>query len=109
MRRGGKASRPPAGGGGAGAALLEATEADAAVVYVEPSASEVRVVAMAGCDAAVAQALARAAAQGNSAFGEGMLLTEPLGRDHDGPRACTLVAARRLNDLAMRRFRMFIA
>jgi DNA-binding NtrC family response regulator/tetratricopeptide (TPR) repeat protein len=91
------------------AALLESTESDAAVVFVEPSAGEVRVVAMAGCDAGVAHALARAAAQGNSAFGEDRLLTEPLGRDHDGPRACTLVAARRLTDLAMRRFRMFVA
>jgi DNA-binding NtrC family response regulator/tetratricopeptide (TPR) repeat protein len=88
-------------------AVLEATEADAAVIFVVPSAGEVRVVAMAGCDAAVARALARAAAQGNSAYGEGLLLTEPLGRNHDGPRHCTVVAARRLTESAMRRFRMF--
>ena len=89
--------------------LSEATEADAAVVFVVPSVGEVRVVAMAGCEAGVARALARAAAQGNSAYGEGLLVTEPLGRDHDGPRFCTVVAARRLTDVATRRFRMFTA
>ncbi len=86
-------------------AVLEATEADAAVIFVVPSAGEVRVVAVAGCDAAVARALARSAAQGNSAYGEGLLLTEPLGREHDGPRHCTVVAARRLTESTMRRFR----
>ena len=91
------------------AALLEATEADAAIVFAVPSGSDLRVLAMAGCDASVARALARAAAQGNSAFGEDLLLTEPLGRDHDGPRFCTIVAARRLTDAAARRLRMFAA
>jgi len=87
--------------------LVEATQADAAVIFVVPSVGEVRVVAMAGCDPGVARALARAAAQGNSAYGEGLLLTEALGRDHDGPRFCTMVAADRLSDVATRRFRMF--
>jgi hydrogenase-4 transcriptional activator len=87
--------------------LIEATTADAAVIFVVPSVGEVRVVAMAGCDAGVARALARATAQGNRAYGEGLLLTEPLGRDHDGPRFCTMVAAHRLTEVATRRFRMF--
>ena len=55
-------------------ALVEVTEADAAVVFVVPSVGDVRVVAIAGCDAGVARALARAAAQGNSAYGEGLLV-----------------------------------
>ena len=87
--------------------LVEATQADAAVIFVVPSVGEVRVVAMAGCDPGVARALARASAQGNHAYGEGLLVTEPLGRDHDGPRFCTIVAADRLSDAATRRFRMF--
>jgi hydrogenase-4 transcriptional activator len=89
--------------------LVEATQADAAVIFVIPSAGEVRVVATAGCDAGVARALARAAAQGNNAYGDGLLLTESLGRNHEGPRFCTVVAARRLTDIAARRFRMFTA
>ncbi len=87
--------------------VVEATKADAAVIFVVPSAGEVRVIAMAGCDPGVARALARSAAQGNNAYGEGLLLTEPLGRDHDGPRFCTMVAADRLPEVATRRFRMF--
>jgi hydrogenase-4 transcriptional activator len=89
--------------------LVEATQADAAVIFVTPSVGEVRIVATAGCDPGVARALARAAAQGNSAYGDGLLLTEPLGRDHDGPRFCTVVSARRLTEAAARRFRMFTA
>ena len=88
-------------------ALVETTKADAAVIFVVPSAGEVRVIAMAGCDPGVARALARGAAQGNNAYGEGLLLTEPLGRDHDGPRFCNIVAADRLPEVATRRFRMF--
>ncbi|HYN64456.1 MAG TPA: sigma-54 dependent transcriptional regulator [Candidatus Limnocylindrales bacterium] len=57
----------------------------------------------------MARALARAAAQGSAKYGEGLLLTESLGRDHDGPRACTIVAARRMTDVATRRLRMFAA
>ena len=89
--------------------LVEATEADAAVIFVVPAAGEVRIVATIGCDAGVARALARAAAQGNSAYGQGLLLTEALGRDHDGPRFCTIVAAHRLAATATRRVRMFTA
>jgi DNA-binding NtrC family response regulator/tetratricopeptide (TPR) repeat protein len=90
-------------------ALLEATEADAAVVFTTPGSGDLRVLAMAGCDPGVARALARAAAQGNSAYGEDLLVTEPLGREHDAPRFCTVVAARRLTDAATRRLRMFAA
>jgi len=90
-------------------ALIETIEADAAVVFVAAPGGEVRVVAAAGCDIDVARALARAASQGSREYGEGLLLTEPLGRDHDGLRACTIVAARRLTDAATRRLRMFAA
>jgi hypothetical protein len=88
-------------------ALLETIEADAAVVFVAPSGGEVRVSAAAGCDSEVARSLARAASQGSREYGEGWLITEPLGRDHDGPRSCTIVAGRRLTDGALRRLRMF--
>jgi DNA-binding NtrC family response regulator/tetratricopeptide (TPR) repeat protein len=91
------------------AALVEATEADAAVVFVVPQDGDVRVIAAAGCDPDVSRSLARAAAQGNRAYGEGLLTTEALGRDNDGPRFCLLVAASRLSDAASRRFRMLTA
>jgi DNA-binding NtrC family response regulator/tetratricopeptide (TPR) repeat protein len=90
-------------------ALVETMEADAAIVFVAPPGGEVRVVAAVGCDSDVARALARAAAHGSREYGDGLLLTEPLGRDYDGPRKCTVVAARRLTEPAARRLRMFAA
>ena len=52
-------------------ALLETTEADAAVVFVTIPGGDVRVVTSAGCDAAVARALARAASTGTRGYGRG--------------------------------------
>lgn len=90
-------------------AILETTQADASVVFVVAAAGDVRIVAAAGCEDGVARALARTASQGNRAFGEGLLVTESLGRDYDGPRSCTIVAARRVSEEALRRFRIFTA
>jgi DNA-binding NtrC family response regulator/tetratricopeptide (TPR) repeat protein len=90
-------------------ALLETTDADAAVVFVATPGGEVRVLANAGCDSAVGRALARAAAQGSRAYGEGLLVTENLGREYDGTRHCTIVSSSKLDDTAMRRLRMFAA
>ena len=87
-------------------AIIEATEADAVVIFVE-SATDLRIVANAGCDATVAGTLARAAHQGSREYGRGVLLVEPLGKEHDGPRRCIVAVPQPLNDSAMRRFRMF--
>jgi len=89
--------------------LLETLEADAAVVFTAAPGAEVRVAAAAGCATDVARALARAASQGSREYGEGMLMTEPLGRDHDVPRLCAVVAAGGLTEDAGRRLRMFAA
>src|SRR5688572_5512849 len=90
-------------------ALLETIEADAAVVFVASPGGDIRVLAAAGCDSGVARALARATLQGSREYGGDLLLTETLGRDHDGPRSCTIVVPSRLTDAALRRFRMFAA
>ena len=90
----------------AATALLEVTEADAAVVYVNVPNGEVQVLASAGCDAAVGRALARAAAQGTREYASGLLVTESLGKDSDGIRYCTVVTVRRLPEETLRRFRM---
>ncbi len=91
------------------ATLLEITEADAVVVFVSQPGSEDRILAAAGCDAAVARGYARAAAQGNRESGDRLLLTEPLGKDQDAVRSCTIVAAHRLTGDEMRRYRMLTA
>jgi hypothetical protein len=65
-------------------AVFEATEADAAVIFIVPAAGEVRVVAMAGCDAAVARAL-RGPLRKATRVRRGLLLTEPLGQGATAP------------------------
>ncbi|MGE0445768.1 MAG: sigma 54-interacting transcriptional regulator [Vicinamibacterales bacterium] len=90
-------------------ALMETTGADAVVIAVMPEADDPRVVAAAGCEPDVARALARAAQDGSRAFRDGLIVSEPLGRDPDGPRSCTLVSARGLPDQALRRLRMLAA
>jgi hydrogenase-4 transcriptional activator len=90
-------------------AVLESTEADAAVVLVQSASGDVRVVTSAGCDGTVAAALARAGTQGSSHYGSGLLITESLGDDHEGARALTIVSSSPLSDVAMRRLRMYSA
>jgi hydrogenase-4 transcriptional activator len=93
----------------AAASLLESLEAEASVVFVASRSGDVRILGFAGCDLEAARELARAASHGSREYGERRLVTEALGRDHDGPRSCTVVARGRLTDTAMRRLRMFIA
>jgi DNA-binding NtrC family response regulator/tetratricopeptide (TPR) repeat protein len=90
-------------------ALLDTTDADSVIVFVESSSGELRIVAAAGCDLTTARSIARASHQGSKEFNTDLLLTELLGRDHDGPRRCSIVSSRKLNELAMARFRMFTA
>ena len=90
-------------------ALLETMEADSAVVFVAPPGGEVRLLASAGCDPAIARALARASCQGTWEYGDDLLLTEPLGRDVDGPRLSLVVVRQRPLESALRRLRMFAA
>jgi len=87
-------------------AIIEATDADAVVIFVE-SPTDLRIVASAGCDSSVANTLARAAHHGSREYGDGMLLVESLGKEHDGPRRCVVAVPERLGDAEMRRFRMF--
>ena len=90
-------------------AVLESTGAAAAAVFVLPPGGDVRVVASAGCDGADARALAQTAARGGHELSGGVVITEPLGRDHEGPRACAVVSSGRLGDESLRRLRMFTA
>ena len=88
------------------AALVEAAAADGAIVFVEPSVGDVRVLATAGgFDPDTARALARAVHQGQS-YGRGMLMVERLGRSPDGPRYVLLASPRPIGHPVMRRVRM---
>ncbi len=90
------------------AALLEAAAADSAVVFVELTGGDVRVIASAGCDADAARTLARTAAHATP-YGRGALVAEPLGRDADGPRLALVASPRPIGHPVMRRIRMIAA
>jgi DNA-binding NtrC family response regulator/tetratricopeptide (TPR) repeat protein len=90
------------------AAMLEASGGDGAVVYVQPPGGDVRIVASAGCDDEVARVLARLAAHGH-AYGRGVLIVEPLGRDPEGPRAGLVASPRPIGHPVTRRLKMIAA
>jgi hydrogenase-4 transcriptional activator len=92
----------------AATALLETLAAQSVVVFVAPSSAELRVLAAAGSDPEAARAVASAASQGSREHGGRSLTIESLGRDHDGPRFCAVVAGRQ-READLRRFRMFCA
>ena len=90
------------------AALLEAAAGDCGMVYVELAGGDVRVVASAGCEADAARTMARSAASG-SAYGRGVIVVEPLGRDPEGPRFGLVASPRAIGHPVMRRLRMIAA
>ena len=88
--------------------LLEAVTADATAVFAELPGGEVRLIAFAGTDADTARTLARVAMAGG-AYGAGVLMVEPIGREPDGPRHAVLAASRALGHPQARRVRMMAA
>jgi hydrogenase-4 transcriptional activator len=89
------------------AAMLEASAADGAVVYVQLPGGDVRLVAFAGCDAETARMMARSGTHGN-AYGRGIVV-ELLGRDPEGPRFGLIASPRPIGDPVMRRLKMIAA
>ncbi|HEX7793724.1 MAG TPA: sigma 54-interacting transcriptional regulator [Vicinamibacterales bacterium] len=90
------------------AALYEASSGDGALVFEELAGREVRVIAVAGCDADSARAMARASVQGQ-AGGRSAFFVESLGRHADGVRFALVASSRPLGHLVMRRLRMIVA
>ena len=90
------------------AAVLEAINADVAVVFVELPGGDIRVIAHAGADVDAARTVARLAVQG-SAYGNGSLVVEGIGREPDGTRTVAVASTRPLGAHLMRRVRMMAA
>jgi hydrogenase-4 transcriptional activator len=90
------------------AALLEACDARATVIYLRDVAGQPRVIAAAGCDADGARMLAAAACH-PSGPASPLLAIEPLGHDLDGPRYAAVSTDRTLSSSTIRRFRMLCA
>ena len=90
------------------AALLEAVNADVAVVFVELPGGDARVLSHAGADLDAARTVARLGVQGG-AYGNGSLVVETIGREPDGPRAVAVASTRLLSGHLLRRVRMMAA
>ena len=88
-------------------ALLETIDAHAAVVFIATPGGEFRLVASAGCSVDEGRAIGQTVAKGYRNHRHGVVLTEPLGHDYDGPRACAVVVPRDATDSDSRRLRMF--
>jgi len=87
------------------AAMLEAVDGDAAVLFVHTSGENVRMLAQAGCDAEAALTLTRSALSG-SAYGGGSIVVEALGYDHDGPRMVAVTVPHPMGHPEARRLRL---
>ncbi len=88
--------------------LLEAVTADAVAVFVELPGGDIRLIAHAGTDVDGARSVARLAVQ-NGAYSSGVLITEAVGREHDGPRHVAIAAPHALGHPLQRRVRMMAA
>jgi hydrogenase-4 transcriptional activator len=90
------------------AAVIEALNADAAVVFATTSNGTLRVVSFAGIDADGAHAIARLATRGG-AYGSGSVILESIGQEPDGPRSIAVATSAPLAQSLARRARMMAA
>jgi hydrogenase-4 transcriptional activator len=88
-------------------ALLEAADAEAAVLFVQASGGQIHVLAASGCDQASAAALAQAVAIDGRA--PGLVISEAIGRAPDGQRTAALCSPRPLAVPARERVRTLCA
>ncbi len=101
------ASVPDLLGREAATAMLEACDAESAVIFVEQPGIEPRVLAVAGCDLHTARALAGAALR-SASYGDSMMI-EAIGRAAEGPRFALVTAARSFSGMLAQRFRTICA
>ena len=90
-------------------ALLEACDAQAAVIFVQLPSGQVKVAASAGCDSDYARALVVAATRSLTVGPADTLPFEPLGRDSEGPRFAVVSSSRPFSGSASQRFRTLCA
>ena len=91
-------------------ALLEACDAQAAVVFVQATSGQVKVASSAGCDPSRARELAIGATRALAAGATATVPIEPLGRDPDGPRFALVSSPRTvLGQCRAQRFRTLCA
>src|SRR3954470_20383993 len=90
-------------------ALLEACDAQAAVIFTQPRAGEVHVVAAAGCDGETARAIAGAEARSMGRPATPLLAIEAIGKDGAAPRHAVVSGNRGFAPSVLQRFRTLCA
>ncbi len=88
-------------------ALLEACDAQAAVLFVQGTGGQIAILSAAGCDAEAARALAQAALRRTGEAGGRVM--EAIGRGPEGARFAVLASARPVTASALQRFRTLSA
>jgi DNA-binding NtrC family response regulator/tetratricopeptide (TPR) repeat protein len=91
------------------AALLESLPGDAAIVGLTAASGDPRILGSAGCDRALASALAGAVVSGRGELDDRPILRESLGRTPDGQRWCAIRLTEPPGDAAVRMLRLFAA
>ena len=90
-------------------ALLEACDAQAAVIFTQPRRGEVHVSAAAGCDHETARTLAATAARASGGGPSPLIVVEGVGRDGDVPRSAVVSSLRPFPTPILQRFRTLCA
>jgi hydrogenase-4 transcriptional activator len=85
-------------------ALLEACDAQAAVIFTQPRPGDIQVVASAGCDAETARTLAGAAARSIGGPSTPLLIVDAIGRAGSAPRMAAVSAVRAVQPPVLQRF-----
>jgi hydrogenase-4 transcriptional activator len=88
--------------------LLEACDAQAAIIFTVPQKGDAHLIAAAGCDNEAARALARAAARAVDGRPSPLIVIEGIGREA-GPRYAAVSALRPLATPVMQRFHTLCA
>ena len=89
------------------AAVRDTLDADCAVVFVAPAQGDLRPVAWTGGDADRAKTIALRAV--GRSHGSGWVVSEPIGRDIDGPRYVAILLSRPMAEPLRRRLKMVAA
>jgi len=90
-------------------ALLEACDAQAAILFIQTTSGQVKVASSAGCDPTRAKELAASAMRAITAGATATMPIEPLGRDPEGPRFALVSSGRAFPGSARQRFRTICA
>ncbi len=90
------------------AAMLEASDSEAAIVFVEGTGRDVRIIASAGCDPATAGSIVQSVKE-DDVRQPATVFRDSLGREAGQRRVAIVRSPRPLGALALRRLRMIVA